>query len=129
MESRGTHKEVIVNRPDITITNIKEKICMLTDVANQRTETSRKRERKQTKIQGLMYRDTTNVVTGDTGTVTEGLNKNLEAKPENHSTDPLQNTAALGTSRVTCRAPQPETFSLSGGYHRWFHRSAREKGL
>jgi len=33
MESRGTNKEVIVNRPNITVTNIKEKICMLSDVA------------------------------------------------------------------------------------------------
>ena len=49
MESRGTNKEVTVNRPDINFTNIKEKICMLTDVATpadrnvtqKRTETNR----------------------------------------------------------------------------------------
>jgi hypothetical protein len=55
-----------------------------------------------------MYRDTTNVATGDTGTVTAGLNKNLEAIPENHSTDSLQNTAALGTSHGSCKVPQSE---------------------
>jgi len=30
-----------------------------------------------------MYRDTTNVVKGDTGTERAGLNNNLEAIPEN----------------------------------------------
>jgi hypothetical protein len=58
----------------------------------QRTETSRKREQKQTKIYGLMYRERTNVVTGDTGTVTAGLIKNMEAIPENHSPDSHQNS-------------------------------------
>jgi hypothetical protein len=40
------------------------------------------------------------VITGATGTVTKGLNKNLEAIPGEHSIDSLQNTAILGTSRV-----------------------------
>ena len=48
MESRGTNKEVIVHRPDITVSNIKGKIWMFTDVAipadrdvtQKRTETN-----------------------------------------------------------------------------------------
>ena len=40
------------------------------------------------------------VITGATGIVTEGLQKNLEAIPGKDSTDSLQNTTILGTSHI-----------------------------
>ena len=40
------------------------------------------------------------VAIGATEIVTKGLKKNLQAIPGKHSTDSLQNTAVLGTSRV-----------------------------
>ena len=39
------------------------------------------------------------VITGVTGTVTEGV-KNLEAVPGKHSIDSLQKTTILGTSHI-----------------------------
>ena len=40
------------------------------------------------------------VLTGATGTVTEGLKKNLKAMPGTDPTDSLQKTAILGTSHI-----------------------------
>jgi hypothetical protein len=48
-------------------------------------------------------------VIGATGIVTTGLRTNLEATPGKHSTDPLQKTAILGTSRTIRAALQSET--------------------
>jgi len=42
------------------------------------------------------------VLYGATGTVTEGLKKNLETMPETHSIDSLQKTVILGTSHIIC---------------------------
>jgi hypothetical protein len=41
------------------------------------------------------------VITGATGIVTRGLEKNLESIPGNHSIDSLKQTAVLGTSHNT----------------------------
>jgi hypothetical protein len=48
------------------------------------------------------------VMNGDTGTVTEGLQKNLEAIPEKHSIDSLQKVAILGTSHIIRKVLQCE---------------------
>jgi hypothetical protein len=49
------------------------------------------------------------VVIGDTGILTEGLRKNLEAIPGRHSIHSLQKTATLGTSHIIRKALQSET--------------------
>jgi hypothetical protein len=49
------------------------------------------------------------VVNGATGTVTEGLRKNLEDIPGKHSIDTLQKAAALGTSHLAWKVLQSET--------------------
>jgi len=67
------------------------------------------------------------VITGATGIVTRSLRKNLEALPGKHSIDSLQRTAILGTSHIIRKVLQCETWSLSGGDHRWFKRSTRKK--
>jgi hypothetical protein len=46
---------------------------------------------------------------GATGIVTKGLKKNLEAIPENHSTDSLQKTATLETSHIIWKVLQSKT--------------------
>jgi hypothetical protein len=56
-----TEREATANRPDIIIKNKKEKTCTLIDVANPQTEMLCKTKRKEDKIQGFMYRDTSNV--------------------------------------------------------------------
>jgi len=44
-----------------------------------------------------------------------------------HSVDLLQQTTTLGTSYIIREVLQSETWSVSGGDHRWFERSTREK--
>jgi len=82
------------------------------------------------------YRDTKNVklkckitpiTIGVTGIVIKVLKKHLEAIPGKHSVDSLNKAAVLGTSHVKRKVVQCETGCLSGGAHRWFKRSAREK--
>ena len=67
------------------------------------------------------------VIIGVTGIVTRSLRKNLEALPGKHSIDSLQKTAILGTSHIIRKVLQCEAYSLSGGDHRWFKRSTRNK--
>ena len=66
-------------------------------------------------------------IIGATGIVRRRLRKNLEAMPERHSIDLLQKTAILGTSHKIWKELQCESWSLSGGDHRWFKRSTRQK--
>ena len=67
---------------------------------------------------------------GDTGIVTKGIGKNLEAMPGRHETDSLQKTDILGTSLIILKALRFETCSLSDGDHHWFkRRSTRKKSL
>ena len=49
------------------------------------------------------------VIIGATGVVTEGLRKNLEAIPEKHSADSLQQTAILGTSHIVWKVLRSAT--------------------
>jgi len=51
----------------------------------------------------------------------------LDAIPGKHSIDSLRETAIFGTSHITQKALQSETWSLSGGDHHWFKRSTRKK--
>jgi hypothetical protein len=67
------------------------------------------------------------VIIGATGIVTRSLRKNLEAVPGKHSLDSLQKIAILGTSHIIRKVLQCETWSVSGGDHRWFKRSTRKK--
>jgi hypothetical protein len=67
------------------------------------------------------------VIIGATGIVTKSLKTNLEAIPGKHSTDALQETAVLVTSHIIRKLQHSETWSLSGGNHRWFVRSTRKK--
>jgi hypothetical protein len=48
--------------------------------------------------------------------------KKLEAIPGKHSTDSLQKTAILGTSRTIRKVLQSETESLSGEDHSWLKK-------
>jgi hypothetical protein len=110
VESSGTHREVIANRPDIipVIKNKKEKTCTLVDVAIPADRMLGKRKRaKKLKYKSLcieiqrMWNLKCTIIpeiTGDTGIVTRSVRKNLEAVPGKHSIDSLQNTAVLGTS-------------------------------
>jgi hypothetical protein len=52
---------------------------------------------------------------GATGIVTEGLKKNLEAKPGKHSIDSLQKTAVLGTSYTIQKTLQSGTVGITAG--------------
>jgi hypothetical protein len=67
------------------------------------------------------------VITGATGTVIRSLRKNLEAIPGKHSIDSLQQTAILWTSHIIRKVLQCETWSESGGGHRWFKGSTGKK--
>jgi len=53
-----------------------------------------------------MYDYTSNI--GPTGIVTRNLRKNLEAVPEKHSIDSLQQTTILGTAHIIRRVLQCE---------------------
>jgi hypothetical protein len=89
------------------------------------------------KIQQFMYSNTTNVehemydYTGNNlsqRNFNKKFKENLEAMPGKHSIDSLEKRAILGTSHIIRKVRQSETWSLSGGDHRWFkRRSTREK--
>jgi hypothetical protein len=49
------------------------------------------------------------VTTAATGTVTNGLDRNLEAIPGKHSIESLQKTAVLGTAHTIREVLQSET--------------------
>jgi hypothetical protein len=55
------------------------------------------------------------VITGASLTVTNGLKKNLEAKPGKYSTDSQQTTAILGTSHTIRRVLQAKLKSARWG--------------
>jgi hypothetical protein len=94
MESRGAHKEVMANIPDIVIKNRKEKTCIIIDVAIPadrnviQKETGKKLKYKSLCIERQrmwnMKFMIIPVVIGATGIVTNVLKKNLEAMPGKH---------------------------------------------
>ena len=67
------------------------------------------------------------VINGATGIVTRSLWKILEDISGKRSIDSLQKTAILGKSHIIWKVLRYETWSLIGGDHRWFKRSARKK--
>ena len=128
-----TDIEVTANRSDIIIKK-KKHTDWCGDTCRQKC--CAKGSGKEVKIQEFMYRDTTNVEPEmydytskywATGIVTRSLKKNLEAVPGKHSIDSLENTVILGTSHIIRKVLQCETWSLSGGDHRWFKRNTRTK--
>ena len=62
-----------------------------------------------------------------TGIVTKYSKINLVAIPGKHSIDSQQKTAILETSYIIRKVFQSETWSLSGGDHRWFKRTTTRK--
>jgi hypothetical protein len=120
------------NRPDIIIKNIKEKTCVLIDVAIRADRNVMQKEAGKklkynslcTEIQRMWNIKCTiiPVIIGATGIVTKDLKKNLEAITAKHLTDSVQKTAILGTSHIIQKVLQSETGSLSGGNHCWFKR-------
>jgi hypothetical protein len=109
-QSVHANREVTANLPDIIIKNKKEKTCVLMDVAisadrnvvQKEAEKKLKYKRLCIQIQRMwnMKLMIIRVLTGATGTVTEGLKKNLEAMPGTQSIDSLQETVTLGTSHT-----------------------------
>jgi hypothetical protein len=110
-----THREVLANRPDIIIKNIKDKICLLTDVAipsdrnliQKESENKLKYKHLSIEIQRMWNIKcfVIPVITGATG-----IQKYLETVPGKHSIDSLQKkTAVLGTSHITRKVLQSET--------------------
>ena len=63
-------------------------------------------------------------ITEATGIVIKVLKKNLEVIPGRYSIDSVKKTAILGTSHTIRKALQSETWSLSGGDHRWFFKES-----
>jgi hypothetical protein len=62
MESRGTNRDVLVNRPDIIVRNKKKGICLLIDIAIPSDRNVIKKEaRKKLKYKNLKYRTSVNV--------------------------------------------------------------------
>ena len=68
------------------------------------------------------------VIIGATRIVTKGLKKYLKAVPGKHWIDSLQKMALLGTSHITEKVLQSETWILSDGDHHWFKRILGRKG-
>jgi hypothetical protein len=112
-------KEILSNRPDIIIKNMKDKICLLIDVAiPSDRNVIQKESKKKLKYKNLSIeiQRTRNmkyfvipVITGATGIVTRGLKKYQETITGKHSIDSLQNTAVLGTSHIIWKVLQSET--------------------
>jgi hypothetical protein len=94
-----TDREVLANRPDIIIKNMKDKICFLIYVAipSNRNVIQKESEKKlkyknlSIEIQRMcnMKCFIIPVITGATGIVTKGLKKYLETIPGKHSIDSL----------------------------------------
>jgi hypothetical protein len=105
-----TEREVTANRPDIIITNKKEKTRTLIDVAiTADRNVAQKEAEKKLKYKSLYIEiqrmwnlkcTIIPIVIGATGIVTRSLKKNLEAVPRKHSIDSLQKRAILGTSHI-----------------------------
>jgi hypothetical protein len=105
-----TDREVVANRPDIIIKNMKDKICLLIDVAIPwNRNVIEKESKKKLKYKNLsieiqrmwnMKCFVLPVIIGATGIVSEGLKKNLETKPGKYSVDSLQKKVMLGTSHI-----------------------------
>jgi hypothetical protein len=95
-----TDREVLVHRPDIIITNMKDKICLLIDLAipSDRNVIQKESEKKlkyknlSIEIQRMwnMKCFVIPVIIGATGIVTRGLKKYMETIPGKHSIDSLQ---------------------------------------
>jgi hypothetical protein len=108
-----TDREVLANRPDIIIKNMKDKICLLIDVATPSDRNVIQKEfEKKLKYKNLsieiqqmwnMKCFVIPVIIGATGIATRGLKKNLETIPGKHSINSLQKTAVLGTLHITIR--------------------------
>jgi hypothetical protein len=105
-----TDREVLANRPDIIIENMKDKIFLLIDVAilperniiQKEPEKKLKYKNLSIEIQRMwnMKCFVIPVIIGATGIVTKGLEKYLEIIQGKHSVDSLQKTAVLGKSRI-----------------------------
>jgi hypothetical protein len=114
-----TDREVLANRPDIIIKNMKDKICLLIDVAIPsdrniiQKESEKKLKYKNLSIEiQLMWKMkcfVIPVIIGATEIVTRGLKKYLETIPGKHSIESLQKTAVLGTSHIIRKVLQSET--------------------
>jgi len=137
--NKGVHtdREVTTNRPDIIIKSNKQKKYTMIDVTiSVDTKVVQKEAEKKLKYKNVCIEiqrmwnlkcTIVPVIIGVTGIVTRSLRKNLEALPGKHSIDSLQKTAILGTSHIIRKVLQCEAYSLSGGDHRWFKRSTRNK--
>jgi hypothetical protein len=111
--------EVLANRPDTIVKNNKDKTCLLTDVAipSDKNVIQKEAEKKldyknlSIEIQRMwnMKCFVIPVVTGATGIVSKSLQKYMEAIPGQHSINPLQKTAILGTSHIIRKVLQAET--------------------
>jgi hypothetical protein len=109
-QSVHTDREVTVNRPDTIIKNKKETTCTLIDVATPVDRNFVQKEEEKNlkhKSLGIEVQRTWNlkctlipVILGATGRVAKSLTKNLEATPEKHPIDSLQQTAILGTLHI-----------------------------
>jgi hypothetical protein len=114
-----TDWEVLANNPDIIIKNMKDKICLLIDIAipSDRNVIQKESEKKlkyknlSVEIQRMWYMKcfVIPVITGATVIVTKGLKKYLETIPGKHSIDYLQKTAVVGTSHNIRKVLQSET--------------------
>jgi hypothetical protein len=97
----------------------KEKTCILIDVAIPAVRNvMQKKAGKKPKYKCLfiaihrMWNLKCKIIpvkTGDTGTVTKGLKKDLEAVQGKHWLDSLHKTAVLGTSHIVLKVLQSET--------------------
>jgi hypothetical protein len=67
------------------------------------------------------------VIIGTTGRVTNGLNKNLEAKPGKYSIDSLQKKQLQSHLEHHTLRGKYWSVKLSGGSHRRFNRSTKTK--
>jgi hypothetical protein len=114
-----TDREVLANRPNIIIKNMKDKICLLIDVAIPLDRNIiQKDSKKKLKYKNLsieiqrmwnMKCSVIPVIIGATGIVTRGLKIYLKTIPGKHSIDSLQKTAVLGTSQIIRKVLQSET--------------------
>jgi hypothetical protein len=94
-----TDREVLPNRPDLIIKNMKDKICLLIDVAvpsdrnviQKESKNKLKYKNLSIEIQRMwnMKCFVIPVIIGATGIVTKGLKKHLETIPGKHSIDSL----------------------------------------
>jgi hypothetical protein len=108
-----------ISTTDTIIKNMKDKICLLIDVAipwnrnaiQKESEMKLKYKNLSIEIQRMwnMKCFVIPVITGAAGKVTKGLKKYLETIPGKHSIDSQQKTAVLGTSHIIRKVLQSET--------------------